>query len=192
MSYPVFVSPPTMAWNSTKTQKWNTKIQKSASKRRKTLSRQSYPEYELDCTYTCLDTAEVDYVAGFFAKMHGQAGTFLWKDDQDYKCDKTWIGTGDGSTTGFQIVRSLEGQFFEPVLNIVPGTLKVFVDNVQVSEILGDDGWDVLAAAPAAGSIITASFEYYWRVAFAKDEMEWENFWDRFYRIKSVKLVTVK
>jgi uncharacterized protein (TIGR02217 family) len=181
-----------MAWNSTKTQNWNTEIQKSASGRRKTLSRWSYPEYELECAYTCLDPAAIEYVAGFFAARRGQAGEFLWKDDQDYKQEKVFIGTGDGSTTGFQLVRNLGNQFFEPVLDIVPGTLKVFVDNVQANETLGEDGWDVLATAPAAGSLLTASFEYYWRVAFAKDEITWENFWYNFYKLKSIKLVTVK
>jgi len=192
MSYPVFISPPSMAWNSTKTQKWNTEIQKSASGRRKTLSRWSYPEYELNCSYTCLNPAEIDYVAGFFAKMRGQAGTFLWKDDQDYKIENSLIGIGDGFTTGFQLLRDLGGQFYEPILDVVPGTLKVYVDDVKTNVTLYEDGLIEFLSAPAAGSIITASCEYYWRVAFADDSLTWEHFWYNFYRLKSVKLVTVK
>ena len=192
MSYPVFISPPTMAWNSTKTQKWNTEIQKSASGRRKTLSRWSYPEYELNCSYTCLNPAEIDYVAGFFAKMRGQAEIFLWRDDQDYKIENSLIGIGDGFTTGFQLLRDLGGQFYEPILDVVPGTLKVFVDGIETPVTLEDDGWIEFLTAPAAGAAITISCEYYWRVAFADDSLTWEHFWYNFYRLKTVKLVTVK
>ena len=190
MSLPVFVSPPTMAWNSTKTQKWNTKIQKSASGRRKTLSRWPYPEWVLDCSYTCLDPEQVEYVAGFFARMRGEAGTFLWKDPDDYRQTGVQIGIGDGATVGFQLVRNYGG-FVEPVLDIVPGTLTVYVDGAEVEFTLQDNGW-IEITAPEVGAVVTATFEYYWRVAFDSDEATWENFWYNFNRMKSVKLVTVK
>jgi uncharacterized protein (TIGR02217 family) len=181
-----------MEWKSAKTQNWDTTIQKSASKRRKTLSRQSYPEWEIDASFAKASQAEYEYTAGFFARMRGQAGTFLWLDPEDYKQTKVQIGTGDGVTTGFQLLRNWKDQFVEPVLDIVPGTLTVFVDDVAVDETLGDDGWDELAAAPAVGAIITASFEYYWRVACAKDEKTWTYVFADLYTLKGVKMVTVR
>jgi uncharacterized protein (TIGR02217 family) len=191
MSLPVFVSPPSIAWNTTKTQKWDTKVQKYGGGRRKTLSRWSYPEWELSCEYTCLDPSELEYTAGFFASARGRAGAFLWYDLEDHKQTKVRIGTGDGATTGFQLVRNLGGLFVEPVLDIVSETLMVFIDNIAAEAVLEENGW-VETAAPADGAIVTASFEYYWRVAFADDEKTWSNFWYNFYNLKSVKLVTVK
>jgi uncharacterized protein (TIGR02217 family) len=180
-----------MAWNSTKTQIWDTKIQKYGSGRRKTLSRWPYPQWEIDCDYTCLDRDELEYTAGFFAKVRGQFQPFLWKDDQDYKQTGVQIGIGNGSTTGFQLIRNYGG-FVEPVLDIVAGTLTAYENDVAKTVTLGEDGWIEFSTAPASGALITASFEYYWRVAFAKDEKTWENFWYDFYRLKSIKLVTVK
>jgi uncharacterized protein (TIGR02217 family) len=191
LSLPVFSSPATMAWSSTKTQIWDTKIQRHGNGRRKTLARWLYPEYEINCSYTCLNQAEVDYVAGFFGIVRGQAFPWLWKDPEDFRQTKVQIGIGDGANTGFQLLRNLSGLFVEPVSDIVPGTLLVFVNDTSVSATLGDDGW-VTINAPATESIVTATFEYYWRVAFADDEMTWENFWYSFYKLKSVKLVTVK
>ncbi len=191
MSLPIFDSPPSMAWNSTKTMEWNTKIQKSASGKRKTLSRWSLPLWELDCSYTCLDTSEVEYVAGFFAKVRGRAGAFLWPDPEDYKQENVLLGVGNGSTTGFQLLRNLGGQFVEPVLDIVPGTLKVFSGELETEATLEENGW-IEIEAPEPGAEIRASFEYYWRVAFAKDSASWENFWFDFYKMKSIKLETVK
>ena len=191
MSLPVFQSPPSIAWNSTKTQKWDTKIQKYGGGRRKTLARWSYPEWELNCEYTCLDAAEREYMAGFFAMVRGQAGTFLWCDPEDHRQTQVRIGTGDETTTGFQLIRKLGGLFVEPIRDIVPGTLTVLVDGAAVKATLKEDGW-VEIAAPESGANVTATFEYYWRVAFADDGMTWSNFWYDFYNLKSVKLVTVK
>lgn len=341
-SLPVFNSPPCMAWNSTKTQKWNTKIQKYGSGRRKTLSRWSYPEWELNCSYTCLDPDQVEYVAGFFARMRGEAGTFLWMDPDDYRQTGVQIGIGDGVTTGFQLVRNYGG-FAEPVRDVVEGTLKLYQDgmllenttnllpkenctfegwtqylgakvtltqnqtvpewgctdatriqisggsnvikyfyavgspaegvawseqvyvknigsttvvvasnlnglnksidpgtaalvefklvgnaaggsaqiqfkSVNISDSLDFIAWHPMAeakpyctpyttgtrtmtnseglisfgSAPYKGAILTATFDYYWRVAFDSDEATWENFWYNFYRMRNVKLVTVK
>mgnify|MGYP000844257547 CR=1 FL=1 len=191
MSLPIFNCPPSVAWNSSKTPKFKTIIQKYAGGRRKALSRQAYPEWEIDIDLTQLDPEEYEYTIGFFLSVRGRFGAWLWKDLEDYKQTKVQIGVGDGVTTGFQLLRNWRDLFVEPVLDIVPGTLTVYVDDVAVAVTLGDDGW-VEITAPPEGAIVTASFEYYWRVAFADDENTWVNLFTDLYNLKSVKLVTVK
>lgn len=192
MSLPVFISPPSVAWNNTKTQRWDTKVQKYGRGGRKTLSRWAYPEWVLDCEYTCLNEAEKEYMAGFFAMVRGQHSPFLWKDLDDYKQEKVRIGVGDGETIGYQLVRNYADLFVEPVYGVVDGTLTVFVDDEPIEIASENEGWIELTSPPAPGTVITATFEYYWRVAFDDDELDWTNFWYGFYKLNKFRLVTVR
>jgi uncharacterized protein (TIGR02217 family) len=192
MSLPIFPELPTMAWNSQKTQRWDTIIQKSGSGRRKSFSRWAYPEWVIDCSYTCLDTETIKKAYGFFAMVRGQFQPFLWKDPEDYQETKVRIGTGNGANKTFQLLRAYGGLYTEPVRDIVSGTLKVLVNDLPVTAALGADGQVALAAPPANGAAVTASFEYYWRVAFDGDELTWTNFWYGFYRLNKVTMVTVR
>jgi uncharacterized protein (TIGR02217 family) len=191
LSLPVFPDFKTMAWDSSKIQRWDVAVQKTGSGRRKTLSRWSYPEWVLECSYTCLDENEIKQAAGFFAKVHSLGTPFLWKDLEDYHEEKTLIGTGDGSTKQYQLIKNYGGHFVEPVRDIVTGTLKVYVDDEPTS-VTEDEGVITFATAPAVGAQIKASFDYYWRVTFEDTELEMENFWYGFYRLNTVRLVTVK
>jgi uncharacterized protein (TIGR02217 family) len=191
MSLPIFQNPPSVAWNNTKTQRWDTKIQKYGRGGRKTLSRWAYPEWVLDCAFTCLDDSEIEYMAGFFASLQGQAKPFLWKDLEDYKQENVRVGMGDGETTGFQLVRNFANLFVEPVYGIVENTLQVFADETPIDIISEDEGWIELVA-PAPGVVLTATFEYYWRVAFDDDEVDWSNFWYGFYKFNKFRMVTVR
>lgn len=192
MNLPIFPDLKTMAWNNTKTMRWDTKIQKSGSGRRKTLSRWSYPEWVLECQYTCLDDSEIKQAAGFFAMVRGRHQPFLWKDMEDYKQERVRIGVGNGQQIGFQLVRNYAGLFVEPIKDVVAGTLVVLVNDEPVGIASEEEGWVELTTPPADGAIITATFEYYWRVAFDDDELDWDNFWYGFYKLKRVRLVTVR
>ncbi|HBR28592.1 MAG TPA: hypothetical protein DD789_04020 [Firmicutes bacterium] len=192
MNLPIFPDLKTMAWNNTKTMRWDTKIQKSGSGRRKTLSRWSYPEWSLECSYTCLDQKEIEEAAGFFAMVRGQHQPFLWKDMEDYREENVRIGVGDGQSVGFHLVRNYANLFVEPVGDILLETLEIYVDDESAEVSVEDGGWVELATPPASGAIVTATFEYYWRVAFADDELDWANFWYSFYKLNKVGLVTVR
>jgi uncharacterized protein (TIGR02217 family) len=192
MDLPIFQSPPSMAWNNAKTQSWETKIQKYGSGKRKTLSRWSYPEWTLECSYTCLDQEEIEYAAGFFAMVRGQHQPFFWLDMEDYHQEKVRIGVGDGINTGFQLVRNFKDLFVEPVYGVVNGTLQIFADAELINAPLKEDGWVEFMIPPASGKIITATFDYYWRVAFESDDFDWTNFWYGFYKLNKIKLVTAR
>lgn len=192
MSLPVFPSLPTMAWNSEKRQKWNTLLQKSGNGRRKTLCQQAYPEWELECSYTCLDDDEIARAAGFFASMQGTTKPFLWLDSEDYQETGVRIGTGNGTTTEFQLLRNLGDYFVEPVRDPIAETVKIYINGSLTSITLLTDGWLKFSSPPPSNSVITADFKYYWRVAFNDDELNWSNFWYGFYELKTIKLVTVR
>lgn len=190
MSIAVFPALPTMAWNNEKRQIWDVTVQKSGSKRRKTLCQQAYPEWELQCSYTALNDDDVKKAAGFFAMVKGSHTPFLWLDMEDYKETNVRIGTGNGTTTEFQLLRNLGGYFVEPARDPIPNTLIVFINGNEAEITLLDDGWVQFAASPEVGTVITASFHYYWRVAFADDGLSWTNFWYGYYSLKTIKLVS--
>lgn len=192
MSYDIFPDLPSMEWKIKKSQHWNTVVQKSGSGRRKTLSLLSYPDWGIALKYLCLNQHEIEQLVGFFAMMRGRHQPFLWLDPDDFEQTGVKIGIGDGVTTGFQLLRDLAGYAVDPVLDIVPGTLTVYVDGAATPVDLEDDGWIELTAPPDPGSEITADFQYYWRVAFDDDDMEWTTIIDRYYETGRFKLVTVK
>lgn len=192
MSLPIFPQFPSMAWNSEKAQSWEVTVKKSGSGKRKTITSQAYPNWTLKCSYTALNQQEVEQAAGFFAKVKGQLLPFLWKDMEDYRQTNVRIGTGDGQTTEFQLLRNYADEYVEPIYDVVPGTLTVFVDGVTTAFTLGTDGLVTLNSSPAAGTAVTATFEYYWRVAFDADSITWSNFWYNYYEQKSITLVNVR
>lgn len=185
-----------MAWDSEKTQVWSNVVQEYQNGKRKALALWSYPKWEISCSYVKLSSKEADQelqtVAGFFARMRGSFQSFLWLDDQDYQETQVQISTGDGTTKDFQLLRSLNGYFLEPIKYPKADTVKIYVDGVLTPHTLGDYGLVTLATAPAAATAIKADFTYYWHVAFDDDEQKYTNFWYNFYKLKKFELVTVK
>lgn len=190
MSLPIFPQLPSMAWNNKKYHRWDVKVKKPAKGKRKTMTNQAYPEWVLEMSFTCLNQMEVEKMVGFIGMVKGQLSPFLWKDMEDYKQTNVRIGMGNGENTGYQIIRNWGDLFIEPVYDIVPGSLAVFVDGQLSSFTLEEDGWIILTEPPETGAIITASFEYYWRVAF-EDLPDWQNFWYGFYSTNSFTVVSV-
>lgn len=192
MSLPIFPQFPSMAWNSEKTQSWEVTVKKSGSGKRKTMTSQAYPNWNIKCSYTALGQQEVEQAAGFFARVKGELLPFLWKDPEDYRENNVRIGTGNGENREFQLLRNYADEYVEPIYDVVPGTLAVFVDGVAVGFSLDADGLVIITAPPAIGAVITATFEYYWRVAFDTDSITWVNFWYNYYQLKTITLVNVR
>ena len=191
MTLSTFPDIPGMEWNSTKTPSFDVVVQKSGSKRRKTLSTHAYPEWELECSFTALNKDQIDKIAGFFMSVHGQLKSFLWLDMEDYKQAGVLLGTGDGTTQKFQLQRSWADLFFEPVTDIVDGTLIVYQGENRTAVTLEDDGMVYFATPPGVGVKLCADFHYYWRVAF-EDNITWPMIWYNLYKLNSFKLVIAR
>ena len=188
----VFPDITSMEWNNTKTPSFDVVVQKAGSKRRKTMVTHAYPEWELKCAFTALNHRQVDQIAGFFAKQYGGLKPFLWLDMEDYRQAGTLFGVGDGTTQRFQLLRTWgDGQFYEPVTDIMPGTLVVYAGENRVTVTLEDDGIVYFATPPAIGVKLAADFVYYWRVAF-DESVTWEIIWYDLYKLNSFKLVSVR
>lgn len=132
-------------------------------------------------------------VIEFFEERNGMLHGFRWKDRADWKSckptekvsfDDQGIGTGDGSTTTFQL-KKIYGSTINPytrdIKKPVLGTVRVGVNGVEQTS-----GWSVntttgiitFDSAPTNTHPVTAGFEFDVPVRFGTDylEIDYSNF----------------
>ena len=134
-----------------------------------------YPLHVYDAAIGVRELSDLEDLIAFFHAMQGRAHGFRWKDWADYKSCKTKdtvsyndqvIGTGDGSTTEFQLKKTYQvsSASLERIINKpVSGTVRIAFDGTEQTS-----GWSVdtttgivtFTSAPASGVQITAGFEF--------------------------------
>lgn len=147
-------------------------------------------QYKIELTYK--DQSYFDKVNSFFWNVGGQADAFRFKDHKDYSATGQAIGTGDGTTTVFQLVklytagsRTFTRTIKKPIQATVQkfdgtycaNTVKIY-DNGTLKTLTTDytvdatTGLVTFATAPASGHAITADFEFHVPVRFNTDDMQ--------------------
>jgi len=112
----------------------------------------------------------------FFRTRKGKAVGFRFKDWSDYQGTNEAIGTGDGVTADFQLVKIYSSNIAvsRDITKPVAGTTKIYVDSVlQASGVSVDTttGIVTFTTAPAIAEVITADFEFDVPVRFDTDEL---------------------
>ncbi len=128
---------------------------------------------------------DINLVVAFFEERRGRLHGFRWKDHIDFKScapgatvsplDQP-IGTGDGATTRFQLVKRYGSglrDYLRTITKPVAGSLRVAVGGQEVTGFGLDalSGVVTLAAAPGAGAAVTAGFCFDVPVRFDSDEL---------------------
>lgn len=114
----------------------------------------------------------------FFRARQGRAYGFRFRDWTDFRGEVEWIGTGDGATKAFQLLKRYASGGIEavrPIKKPVTGSVAIQRDGVVLTT-----GWTVdpatglitFTVAPAPGAVITASFEFDVPVRFDTDQMD--------------------
>jgi len=203
----IFPALPGLGWSVAKAPRFATRTQKAISGRELRVIDQVNPVWTWTLTYEILrdkhDTRgpgglgagfdELRTLAGFFLQQQGAFGTFLFDDPTDDSVLAQSIGTGNSSTTIFQLVRNFGG-FSEPIVapNVVAS---IYFNGVLQSSsgyaVDAATGLVTFTAPPPNGQAITADFTYYFRVRFADDTAEFENFMYQLWSLKQVKLQSV-
>lgn len=186
---------PGLAWPRVRTPVFKTDVQTSDNGRAWRAGRALYPTYKIRLAFNYISHADYKTLSAFFKARHGRGDTFLF-DDRDDRAITSFqtLGTGDGTTAGFQLLRSLDG-FIEPVgpLNTSAVTPTVRVNGTPTVDYTVDDyGWLTLTTPAPAGHVVDWKGEYYWRVAFARDEHEYTEFMREFWELRTCELETVK
>jgi uncharacterized protein (TIGR02217 family) len=164
---------------------WDTDVQVSVSGKRTAFARRAFPRYRWALTYQFLRSdsvnLELQALQAFYATVNGRANLFTFTDPEDNAVTTQAFGTGDGSTTAFQLVRRMAGpiaggiSYVEPVFAPTAG-FSVFkaavLQTLNVDYTVNNTGLITFTAAPAAAAALTwtGSFSYYCR--FDADEFE--------------------
>lgn len=132
---------------------------------------------------------DVEAVIAFFEARQGQLFGFRWKDWTDYRssaadampaADDQLLGNADGTTTEFALSKLYVSggvSYIRPITKPVPGSVQVSRDGADLQAGLDftvdhASGVVALAAAPAAGSVLRAGFEFDVPVRFDTDRLD--------------------
>lgn len=198
MGNAIFPTLPGLKWGRKKTPVWSTNVQKSVNGREMRASYYSYPQWRFSLSFEVLRTRtainELEQLAGFFNARRGSFESFLYEDPADNTVTEQLIGTARAGVTRYQLVRTFGG-FTEPVLAVKGNpVIKVggVVKNKGRDYNITDTGQVVFVSPPPDGQRITWSGQFYFRVRFASDTADFENFIGHLWNAKKIELVSVK
>jgi len=138
-----------------------------------------YPRRDLQVAYDKLTLAQARTLWQFHLARHGnfEAFSYFFPDSDTYVGE--YVGTGDGSTTTFNLPSMLASSYSVYIDSIA----QTAGSNYTFTSQGGADGADLLtlAAAPSAGQRITFSFTGYLKVRsrFAESYLDFEVFYNR-------------
>lgn len=161
-----------------------------ASGREHRNTRWAHSRRKFDAGYGVKTLAGLGSVIAFFEERRGRLIGFRWRDRLDWKSGSVSavptafdqrIGTGNGSLTQFQLVKSYGGTnapYLRPIRKPVAGTVKIAVG---IAELLptafsvdATTGTVTLTTAPPNGVPVTAGYEFDVAVRFDVDELDVE------------------
>ena len=207
----IFPALPGLGWSVTKSARFATRIQRAVNGRELRALDQPYPMWNWTLTYPLLRDRndsrapplgaggpgigydELRTLAGFFLQQQGALQPFLFDDPTDNIAAAQPLGTGDSSRTAFQLLRNMGG-FAEPIT--APNTVSaIYFDGILQSAanytVDAATGFVTFATPPPAGQLVTADFTHWFRVRFADDTAEFENFMIRLWQARQIKLQSV-
>lgn len=197
------IFPQFQGWSVEKTKKptWKTTITEAESGRETRSTTWSCPRYEITLKYNFMTDNSTESVSllkgdleklqGFFNSVGGQLEDFLYFDDVENHCDNQTVAIADGTSTQFQLVRSLPN-WVEPIRGIVE-TPHIFIDGEETTDFsYSATGLIKFENPPSKNSIITWSGNYYFRVRFNSEELELSRSWEGLYEDIEISLITVK
>ncbi len=160
-----------------------------------------------DAAYGVRRADDLATVVAFFEARNGRLYGFRWKDWGDYKsclpsgapaATDQAIGTGDGTSTAFQLVKAYASgaqTWTRTITKPVAGSVIVAFDGTTQNT-----GWSVdtttglitFTTTPANGAAITAGFEFDVPVRFDTDRLDVTHDIERLGSITSIPLIEVR
>jgi uncharacterized protein (TIGR02217 family) len=172
------------------------------------------PRYRYKVSFPFLRSTtqpEFQQLAGFFTRHRGSLDSFLFQDPEDSVVTGHAFGVGNGSTTAYQLQRTLVpdvllnpaatrtywsamGDGYEPCWDLasapniyVAGVLKT----AGVDYTLGVNGAITFTAAPANGAALTWDGNYWRRVRFAAANLPLSRSVQYLWAAKTTELISV-
>jgi uncharacterized protein (TIGR02217 family) len=210
-----------LGWTITKNPTFSTEIQSSLAGREVRVQNFQNPIWEFTLAYEYLlndprsrdenEQTPLETLVGFFLARGGQFDDFLLNESdltqrlEDSVYSGQPIGTGDGSTRNFQLVRNVGG-FLESCQNPANQTATIYDNGTAqaTNTYTITNGLVQFTNAPVAGHAITADFTFLHRVRFdagtsrgnsasgTREGIEFSNFYFNLYECKEVQLISVR
>ena len=197
---PIFPTLAGQGWSVHKRPTFSTRVASHVSGREVRGALYAATLYEYEVTFDALASTpgfsglgatSLQTLLGFFLQCQGQLGTFLYVDPTDCTVKGQTIGTGDGATTAFPLVRTL-GATTEPVSYVTALTTAYVGGAAQAGASLVVPNTLTLPTAPAAGAAITADFSYAFLCRFLDDSQDFENVMSGLWQVASLKFRSVR
>jgi len=160
-----------------------------------------------DAAYGVRRADDLAAVVAFFEARNGRLYGFRWKDWGDYKsclpsgvpaATDQVIGTGDGATTAFQLMKAYTSgaqTWTRSITKPVAGTVTVALDGVTLASGWSMDtttGFVTFTTAPPNSVAITTGFEFDVPVRFDTDRLDVTHDLERLGSITSIPLIEVR
>lgn len=197
---------------------WPGVIQSHASGSEGRLSYANEPLWEFDLQYNGLHEGdwdgatyeELSKIEGLFGKCAGTTSGFKYKHPRWNATLAQSLGTTDGSTVAYDIVRTygpasdatfqgtehvgvLDGSVtFQLYIGGVPKTISDPTYGYTLSTTTPGKQQLVFNAAPPSGHAIAADFGYFFYSRFLESPIEYDKFADKLYEMKKVTLRTLR
>lgn len=169
-------------------------------------SRQSlsiYPQFRFNLQYEWLDdiasTSDLKTLVGFFGYHRGAYDSFLYTDPTYNSVTAQLFGTGNGTTTAFQLIATYGNSALPGTTEIVQnlnGAPSIY-DNGSLRSTpthysIGPTGIVTFVSPPVSGHLLTWTGSFYYRCRFMDDDMDFEQFMYRFWAAKKVSFKSIK
>lgn len=174
-----------LAWDSEKTMDFNTKVQRSGAGRIRTMTNLNYPDWVITSKVNYLTDQDTRELFGFVASVKGAHEPFLWFDPEDNH--ETNIQLPMIVSGKYQCVMKF-GTYVEPAAHVE--NVKVYVSGVEqaANAYTVANGVITITPAPVAGAVVTATYNYWWKVRFKDDGLGIRKVFADINRSKTFKL----
>lgn len=153
---------------------FSTLVHPTASGHEFRVGRQAQPRHRYRPIKELQSSEEAMEIKEFAIGRRGALHSWRIKDWQDYTSNADGhtaptmldqvLGSGDGTTTQFRLVKKYDESgpepYIRPITLPVVGSVLVSVAGVSAAFTLGADGWVTLGSAPALGEVVAAGFEF--------------------------------
>lgn len=177
----------------TKTPQFSTNIQKSVSGYEVRTPLMAYPLWSFTLKYEFLRdeeaTNELKTLAGFYLLCKGSYETFYFKDPFDYTVTNQVFAVADGTTKDYQLVRPY-GNYIELIQ--APKNFTIYKNGVSTVEYVEKNGVISFTLAPASGTQLSWSGEFYYPCRFLEDKVDFTQFMYNLWDAKKISFTSVK
>jgi len=176
-----------MEMKSSKSITFNTTTARAGSGKKRTCTNQLLPLWTISVKFSHLTEKNSKEIVGFVALLRGAHEPFFWKDPDDYK--EAGIQLPKNTDGTYQCVMKV-GPYVEAVEKVT--NLKVYINGTQqaTNAYTVSGGAIRFNTAPASSAVVTANYEYYWKVQLKNDGIQMDHIIMNLKRSNTLKLET--